>query len=182
MAGYDFNVQPAQIESPLGAYGKVMQIRQAQQGYQVGQVELQQKKQELADDQTFRNSMQDPSLRGKTIGEVADTLAASGHLSPAGWAKYKQLDITQRKDTAALTKDELDNRAKAHEATQQLYNNVMNLPDDQLQQNWPQIAQQYNSIPGNQKMPLDPNQPQSKQQLQQFAPLLDMNTHIYRVN
>jgi hypothetical protein len=51
----------------------------------------------------------------------------------------------------------------------------MEMPDDQLAANWPTIAQQYDAIPGNNKMPLNPQQPLTKQQLQSFGPMLSMH-------
>ena len=50
----------------------------------------------------------------------------------------------------------------------------MNMPDQQLAQSWPQVAQQIDSIPGN-KIKLDPQQPMTKQQLGQFGPFLSLN-------
>lgn len=47
MAGYDFTVQPAQIESPISRYGKLMQLRQGQQDADARKIELQQKQMEL---------------------------------------------------------------------------------------------------------------------------------------
>jgi hypothetical protein len=51
----------------------------------------------------------------------------------------------------------------------------MDMPDAQIAANWAQIAQQYDAIPGNNKTPLNPQQPMTKQQLQNFGPLLSMN-------
>jgi len=118
--------------------------------------------------------MQDPSLHGKTVGEVADVLAQKGAISQAGWVAAKKADLETRTSLAGLDEKTLANQKAAHTATQEIYNNVMNMPDDQLAANWPSIAQQYDAIPGNNKQPLNPNQPMTKQQLSQFGPLLGM--------
>lgn len=159
--------QMMQQESPL-------RLQALQQQTQAGQVALQQEQQSQQDNQSFRAAMQDPSLQGKTIGQIADVLAKSGHISQAGWSQAKKADVESRTALAGLDEKTLANQKAAHSATQELYNNVMNLPDDQLAANWPQIAQQYDAIPGNQKQPLDPNKPLTKQQLSQFGPALSL--------
>lgn len=182
-----------QPQSPLEAYAQVLGIQKQQQANQMaqqeepvrqqilgqqaqqGQMEIQQTQQAQQDNQTFRSAMQDPSNHGKTIGDIADTLVDSGHLSPQAWSALKKTDLEQRTSLATLTGDQLKNAKEAHAQTQELYNNAMNMPDDQLAANWPAIAQQYDAIPGNQKMPLNPNQPLTKQQLQQFGPVLSMH-------
>lgn len=154
--------------------------RQAlQQQVQGGQLQLQQQQQAMKDQQTFRSVMADPSMQGKTIGQVADTLASKGALSPQGLLELKKADVAQRQSLATLDDTTLKNLKEAHSQTQELYNNVMNMPDDQVQANWSQIAQQYDAIPGNQKVPLDPNHPLTKQQLAQFGPALSMGNAYF---
>lgn len=179
------NVRPPQQQDTLAQYGNLLQLRNAvqnaplqrqilQQQQQAGQIELQQQQQAQQDQQSFRTAMQDPSMQGKTIGEIADSLAKKGSLSPSTYQQLKKADIEQRTSLSNLDEKQLANLKSAHEATQNLYNNVMNMPDDQLAANWPQIAQQYDQIPGNNKMPLDPSKPMTKQQLQQFGPMISM--------
>jgi hypothetical protein len=156
-----------QQEAPLR-----MQALQTQA--QGGQLQLQQEQQAQQDQQSFRAAMQDPSLQGKTIGQVADALAQKGQISQAGWAQAKKADLDHQEAVQKLDTSKLANVKAAHEQTQQLYNGVMNLPDDQVAANWPQIVQQIQAIPGNEKLPLNPAQPMTKQQLQQFGPLLSM--------
>lgn len=159
--------QQRQQEAPLR-----MQALQTQA--QSGQLQLQQQQQAVKDQQSFRAAMTDPALHGKTIGEVADALAQKGQISQAGWVAAKKADLDNKTGLAKLDDTQLSNAAAAHKQTQELYNNVMNLPDDQLVANWPSIAQQYDAIPGNNKQPLNPNQPLTKAQLQQFGPLISM--------
>lgn len=151
-----------------------LQQQQAQQNVQEGGINLQQAQQGQKDQAAFRAALSAPENQGKTMGQVADELAHSGNLSPATYQSLKKADLEQQQSIANLTKDQLEATAKGHAQTQELYNNIMNLPDDQLAAQWPQIAQQYDSIPGNNKQPLNPQQPLTKQQLQQFGPLLSM--------
>lgn len=175
--------------SPLEMYGQMMGIKNAQQEQQLRQqqmqtgqlqqqgasLELQQQQQQMKDQQSFRAAMQEPGNHGKTIGDIADTLANQGSISMQGWQQMKKADIDQRTALATLDEKGLANASAAHQQTQELYNNVMNMPDEQLAQNWSQIAQQYDAIPGNGKMPLNPQQPMTKEQLQQFGPMLAMH-------
>lgn len=159
--------QMQQQEAPL-------RLQALQQQAQTGDLQLQQQQQSVKDQQAFRAAMTDPEFQGKTIGDVADHLAMKGAISQTSWMAAKKADLEQRQTLANLNKDQLANASAAHAATQQLYNSVMQLPDDQLAANWPQIAQQYDAIPGNNKVPLDPNKPLTKQQLSQFGPMISM--------
>jgi hypothetical protein len=157
-----------QQEAPLR-----MQALQTQA--QTGQLQLQHDQQLQKDDQTFRAAMQDPSLQGKTVGQVADVLAQKGQISQAGWAQAKKLDLEHQEAVQKLDTGKLANLAAAHKQTQEIYNNAMNLPDDQLAASWPQIVQQVSAIPGNEKVQLNPNQPMTRQQLQtQVGPALGL--------
>lgn len=150
-----------------------LQRQALQQQVQSGQLELAQNQQAAKDQQAFRAATQDPSLQGKTIGEVADALAQKGAISESAWQSAKKADTEHMTAIANLNETQLKAAKATHDQTQELYNNVMNLPDDQLAQQWPQIAQQFNAIPG-QKQKLDPQQPLAKQQLAQFGPLIAM--------
>lgn len=166
--------QMAQQQQLQGQQSQINQEQIKQQQLATQQAEQQQK-----DSEAFRAAMADPALKNKTIGEVADVLAQSGHISQAAWQGAKKADVDHRKELSELTEKDLKNRKEGHDATQILYNSAMNMPDDQLAANWPQIAQQYNAIPGNEKMPLDPNKPLTKQQLSQFAPVIDMGNAYF---
>lgn len=178
---------PAPIQSPdiAGNYQNLLQLSNSlqngalqregmQQENQQRAIQLQQAQQGQQDQAAFRAAMQDPSFQGKTIGDVADHLAKTGKISQTAWTQAKKADLEQRQTLATLDKDQLANMDAAHKQTQKLYDSVMDLPDDQLAAQWPQIAQQYDAIPGNNKQPMDPNQPLTKQQLQQFGPLISM--------
>jgi hypothetical protein len=184
---------PEPAASPVEQYANLMRLRQMQQAgvlqQQQGQINQEQlKQQQIAtqqaaqqqkDQQSFRSLMADPANQGKTIGELADVAAQNNAISPQAYTAAKKADVEHRKSLAELDDKALQNRKAAHDQTQNLYNNVMNMPDAQLQANWGQIAQQYNAIPGNEKTPLDPSQPLSKQQLAQFGPLIDMGNAYF---
>lgn len=164
-----------QQQQQIRAQQAPLQQQALEQNVQQGGLQLQQQQQELKDQQSFRAAMQDPSLQGKTIGQVADALAQKGAISQAGWAQAKKADLEHQEATQKLDTGKLANLKAAHDQTQQIYNNVMDMPDDQVAASWPQIAQQVNAIPGNEKMPLNPQQPMTKQQLGQFGPMLGMS-------
>jgi len=150
-----------------------------QQQVQTGQIDLQNTQQTQKDQQSFRQAMQDPANQGKGMGHIADTLAGSGQISMKGWQEMKKADIDQRTSLANLDEKSLTNAAAAHKQTQDLYNNAMNMPDDELSANWPSIAQQYDAIPGNSTVPLDPSKPMTKQQLSQHGPMISMQNAYF---
>jgi hypothetical protein len=150
------------------------QLQNEQTHGQAEQIGLQQAQQGQQDQQAFRAAMADPSMHGKTMGEVADALAGKGALSPATYQNSRNPTSSSARLTLNLDKPARTLK-EGHDANQTLYNNVMQMPDDQMQANWGQIAKQYDAIPGNQKMPLDPSKPMSKQELQQYGPFISMN-------
>jgi hypothetical protein len=170
----------------LSQFGQLMQLKNMKQQGQVNaeqlkqqQIATEQAQQQQKDQQAFRAAMADPTLQGRTIGEVADALAQKGAISQSSWQAAKKADVDHKKALAESDEKNLANMKAAHDQTQSLYNNVMNMPDDQLQANWPAIAQQYNAIPGNEKMPLDPNKPLPKQALAQFGPVISMGNAYF---
>jgi hypothetical protein len=181
-----FVAQQQQNQSDLvGNFARLQQLKSLiqnapvqqqilQQQAQSGQLQLQQEQQAQKDQQAFRDAMADPEMQGKSLGQIADALAKKGGLSAQTYSGLKKADLEQRQTLATLDKDQLANADAAHKQTQTLYNNAMNMDDATLAQNWPTIAQQYDAIPGNNKMPLDPNKPLTKQQLQQFGPMISM--------
>ncbi len=163
--------QQQQIQAQAAPYQQQILEQNAQQG----QMQTQQMQQSVQDQQAFRQAMQSPELQGKSIGQVADALAQKGAISPTGWQAAKKADLDQRETLQKLDTGSLDNAAKALTANKQLYESVMNSPDEQVAQNWQHIASQYDAIPGNNKRPLDPNQPLTKDQLSQFGPMLALH-------
>lgn len=146
---------------------------------QLGAAQVQEQQRAQKDQAAFRELTADPANKDKTVGELADLLAQKGQISQAGLVGAKKADLETRSALAKLDGTVLANQDAAHKQTQQLYNNVMNLPDDQLAANWPQIAQQYDAIPGNNKQPLDPNKPLTKQELSHFGPVIAMGNAYF---
>lgn len=177
----------AQQQPDLGEqYGRILALKnmmalaplqqqEAQQRIQEGQFQIQQDQQAIKDRQAFQSAMADPANQGKTMGEIADVLAHSNGISPQTWQALKKADVEQKTANANLTDIQLKAAKAAHDQTQELYNNVRNMSDEDVAKNWSSIAQQYDAIPGNTKMPLDPSQPLTKDQLKQFGPFLSMN-------
>jgi hypothetical protein len=162
--------QQSQIQQQEAPY----RMQALKQNAEAGKIALEEHQQQLAQQKAFGTYMSDPSVANKTLGGAADALARQGIISPQTYTTWKKADLDQRSTLATTTDTELKNMLAAHTATQQLYNNVMNLPEDQFALNWPSIAQQYDAIPGNNKKPLDPNHPMTKEQLKQFGPLISM--------
>lgn len=161
-------------ERPLRMQALQQEVQSGQIQQQAAQLGLQQQQQAMQDQEAIRNGLADPSLRGKSLSDVADHLAQSRSISPQMYQQLKKSDMEFRQNLATMDKTTLENLKAGHAQTQELYNNIMNLPDDQLAAQWPAIAQQYDQIPGNNKQPLDPSKPLTKQQLSQFGPLLSM--------
>jgi hypothetical protein len=161
--------QLQQQEAPLRQQALQQQVRS-------GQLQLDQQQQAQKDQEAFRVAAADPKLQGKTIGEIADVLAQSGNISQGSWQAAKKADLEHRETLQKLDTQKLAEQKAAHDATQQVYNGVMNLPDDQVAANWPSIVQQIKLIPGNENLQLNPAQPLNKQQLSQFGPLLTMQS------
>jgi hypothetical protein len=171
-------------EAPLRQQALQQQVQAGQQSLQNGQLSLQKEQQDQQDQQSFRAAMQDPSLHGKTIGEIADVLAQKGAISQGSWVAAKKADTEQRTALTNLDEKQAANLKNAYASTMPIYSNVMQMDDAQMAQNWPQIAQQYDAIwqPIMQENPkmfanrplLDPNHPMTKQQLAQFGPMLQM--------
>ncbi len=175
------NYQP---ETAMQGAAQMQQMQAGQQNRQINQEQLKaiqlenQQRQQQA--KAIQQQQQDQQViqqaiaanPGKTLGDVLPSL--QGKISQPSWDAAMEADQKIRKTNADMTEAEFKTHASQHAAYQQIYDGVMDLPDDQMQQAWPQIAQQVDSIPGN-KIKLDPSQPMPKAQFQQFGPFLGMN-------
>src|SRR5665213_3340933 len=99
------HIDPVQVPDMIGNYERVLRIKQMMQNaplqrqaleqqvqngqieQQKGQMDLQQGQQQQQDQQAFRAAMQDPSMQGRTIGEISDALAQKGAISQDAWQK-----------------------------------------------------------------------------------------------
>lgn len=183
--------QPQQ-SNPLQQYAQLMQLRQQQQNAplqqqalqqqvqngalegQQKQIELQNAQQGQQDQQALRALATDPSNKGKTVGDLADIALQSGKVSPQTYTQLKKSDLEQRSSLESLTKEQLANADASHKQLQQIYDTAQDMTPEQLQQNWPAIAQQANSVHSNTPLHLDPSQPLTKQQLSQLGPMIAM--------
>lgn len=183
---------PQQQANPIEQYGQLMQLKNAianqplqqqalQQQVQNGALEGQQKQIELQnaqqgqqDQQAIRALASDPSNKGKTVGDLADIALQSGKVSPQTYTQLKKADLEQRSALAGLDEKQLANADAGHKQLQQIYDAAQDMTPEQLQQNWSAIATQANSIHTNTPLHLDPNQPLSKDQLQQIGPMIAM--------
>src|SRR5437660_514425 len=146
------------------------QAEAGQQENQARQMQLQAGQQQAQDRQTVQQAMaQNP---GKTYADILPQLR--GKIRPDTWTALAETDQKISKGYSDQTEAELKTAQAQHGMYQQLYNSVMQMPDQQVLENWSAIAQQVDSIPGY-KIPLDPSKPMSKAQLQQFGPFLSLN-------
>lgn len=191
--------QPQQ--NPLEQYGQLLQLKNAianqplqqqalQQQVQGGaldnqqkQIGLQQAQQGQQDQQAIRQLAMDPGNKGKTVGELADMALQSGKIAPQVYTQMKKADLEQRTSLEGLTKEQLSNADASHKQLQQIYDTAQDMTPEQLQQNWPAIAQQANAVHTNQPLHLDPSQPMTKEQLQQYGPMIAMQrTYLDEAN
>lgn len=164
-------------ESPVEQMGKVIQLKSMlqnqklqQQTMQENEIDIKQKQKDQQDQQILQQQLQ--ASPGSTLHDILPSL--SGKIGANAWLKLKKADDDIQDNYRKKTKEELENAAAQHQQYQSVYDNIMNMPDEQVTANWPQIAQAINSVPGG-KLQLDPQQPKTKQELQQFAPLLSLN-------
>lgn len=163
------DVHPPQQPDPLGQYQKLVALRSLQNQQQLQQQEIQQNQQKITDTQAVRQYMaQNPQ---STLGDAANAL--KGKISLPAYTNLIDTDATIQQKHAMATDAQLKNLAGVHDAQQKIYNNVSNLSDEQLAKQWPQIAQEFNSIPGN-NFQVDPTQPLNKDQLQQHGVALGL--------
>lgn len=156
---------PTQGIERLLALKSMLGQQQLQQGkLQEQQSDLALKQQAVKDQQTVMSYMlQNPK---STFGDAAEAL--KGQVSLPAYTNLVDTDAQIRQKHATATQAELDNHQKVHDQQQRIYNNAANLSDEDLAKQWPSIAQEFNSIPGN-TAKVDPAQPLTKAQLQQHG-------------
>ena len=163
------DVHPPVQPDPLGQFQKLVALRSLQNQQQLQQQEIQQNQQKITDTQAVRQYMaQNPQ---STLGDAANAL--KGKISLPAYTNLIDTDATIQQKHATATDAQLKNQEAMHNAQQRIYNNVSNLSDEQLAKQWPQIAQEFNSIPGN-NFQVDPTQPLNKDQLQQHGVALGL--------
>lgn len=173
-------LQDAQQRAAMAPYQQQLLEQQTQQG----QMQNQTMQQDQQDNASFRAAMQDPSMRGRTIGQIADVLAQNGKISQKAWVGAKDADLKSQQTLGTMADNNLKTLDTAYKSTQPIYDIVQRMDDQTLAANWPTIAQRYDAIwqpviAANPQlkanMPiLNPNQPMTKAQIAQFGPMLSM--------
>lgn len=175
MMGQMMGIKSQQQEQEQRAALAPLQQQQAQQQVQSGQLTLEQQQQAAKDQQAFRAALQSPDNSGKTISDIADTLAHGGSISMQGWQQMKKADMEQRMQNAALTETQLKNNKESNGQLSSLYNNAMAMKPEEFASAWPTLVQQIMHIPAVQQMGLNPNQPMTQDQLSHIGPFLAMH-------
>ncbi len=179
MGGYQFYPAAANLRTPpqppslLDQLIRLQQFRGLQQDQQLRQEQIkgaemsnQATKLDKQDQETIRQTL--AANPGATYGDVLPMLR--GNIQPKSEAAL----VDAHHKMLTYMKEDFENAKSQHDMYGQIYNNVMNMPDDQVTARWPQIAQAISQVPGN-KIPVDPNRPMSKQQIAQFGPFLSLN-------
>ncbi len=175
-------VKPPDQPDPLGAFQKLMALRSLanqqqiqQQTIQTQQQEQQLRAQQIADQQLTQQYL--AQNKDATFADAAEAL--KGKISVPAYTNLMDTDATIKQKHSQATQADLDNQQKVHSEQQRLYNNAANLSDEDLAKQWPTIASQFNSIPGNQ-VKVDPNQPMTKAQLQQHGVALALQENYLK--
>lgn len=162
-------VQPPQ-QPDIGAnIQRLLALKSLMGQQQMQQQDIALKQQQVQDQKTVMGYMQQNPK--STFGDAAEAL--KGKISLPAYTNLVDTDAKIRQTHAAATDAELKNFQGVHDQQQKIYNNVAGLSDDDLAKQWPQISQQFNSIPGN-TAKVDPNQPLTKDQLQQHGVALGL--------
>ncbi len=163
------SIRPPQEPDLAGNVERLMALKSMLGSQQMQQQDIALKQQQVQDQKTVMGYLQQNP--GSTFGDAADAL--KGKISLPAYTNLVDTDATIRQKHAAATDAELKNFQGVHDAQQKIYNNVANLSDEDLAKQWPSIAQEFNSIPGN-TAKVDPNQPLTGQQLQQHGAILGL--------
>lgn len=167
--------QMQQQEAPLRQQALQQQVQGGQLANQDAQLQLQQRQQAVKDQQTVQAALADPQNQGKTIGEVLPSLR--GKISLPTFANLANTDFKLRQGLASLDASQLANRKNAYGQLQGIYDSVQEMQPDQLAASWPELANQINGVSktGGLNIALDPSKPMTLEQLDQYAPLLQLH-------
>lgn len=129
-------------------------------------MQLQMKQQQMKDQQTI---MQIASQFEGGLANPEALSALSGKISAATFIPLQKSLVDMRKDSAAASKDEIDNRIKTGDEMTGLITQAKQLPPDQYMQAWPQIFQKATEIDPRITKHLNPSQPVPQQALDGIA-------------
>jgi hypothetical protein len=151
-------VRPPEQPDLLGQAGKVLQLRQAQQGIQENDLALQQKQRQMQDQQTIMQ------VAAAHNGNLVDSLPElAGKISAATYVPLQKSIIDTQKAMADKTKIDLENEKAKGDQLLGLLTQAKQLAPDQYQAAYPQIAAQAMQI--EPKLKLNPQQPIPQQYL-----------------
>lgn len=149
-------------EDPLQSYGKVMGLQQMMQQQQSGAIDLQMKQQQQKDQQTVMQVL------AKHGGDMTSALPElSTKVSLPTLKDLQKFNLDTREKLAKIHESELPVLKDQNDRLSQLVNMASQLPPDQYQAQWPQLAQAALKIKPD--LQLDPNKPLPPQQLQQVG-------------
>lgn len=170
-------IKPPESADLLQKVGQIGALKNQQQAGQIQGQQLQQEKMQTAQMQRQQASYQAlqqalAAKPGSTLHDVLPGLASK--MDPQSWMTWDKADREQQKEVRDADAGKLANMAAAEKQKGALYEGVMGMSDDQtVVQNWPQIAETWNAIPGN-KTQLDPQKPMTKDQLSNLAPIIPL--------
>jgi hypothetical protein len=161
--------QPAQIPSGMQINNSLavlagQQQMNAQQAIktQSDQLALNQQKQFIDDSNTFRASL--VANKGDVDKSLQDVLPK---VSPLSYQQFYNQNLAHKKDLAVIAKDTLETHKDNLNRLGDLHDKTMAIPDDQYNEQWPQVAASGNNIDPN--LNLDPNKPIPKAQLESMG-------------
>lgn len=158
------SVRPPQEQDVTADVGRLVALKSMLGQQQMQQQEIALKQQQVKDQQTVMSYLQKNPT--SSFGDAANAL--KGQISLPAYSNLIDTDAQIRQKHAAATDAELKNSQGVHDQQQRIYDNAANLSDEDLAKQWPTIAQEFNNIPGN-TVKVDPSQPISKRQLQQYG-------------
>jgi hypothetical protein len=155
-------IKPVEQPDLLGNYGKVLAVKQAQQGIQENQLALQQKQRQMQDQQTI---METAAAHNGNLVDALPELA--GKISAASFVPLQKSIMDTQKAMADKTKIDLENDKAKGDQLLGLISQAKQLPPDQYQAAFPQIAAQAMKI--EPQLKLNPQQPIPQQYLDHVA-------------
>ncbi|MCU1301971.1 MAG: hypothetical protein JWQ87_2255 [Candidatus Sulfotelmatobacter sp.] len=163
-------LKPPPQPDMMGDMAKMMQLKSMQQGQQEGALDLQQKQRQMQDQQTI---MQVAQAHGGSLLSALPELA--GKISAASFIPLQKSIIDTQKSYAEKDKLDLENEKSRADQLLGVITQAKQLPPDQYQQMFPQIAAKAVEIEPRLKNQINPQQPIPQQMLDNVA--LGFATH-----
>lgn len=155
-------IKPAEQPDLLGHVGKALAVKGEMQQQQSQALQLQQQQRQLQDQQTI---MQAAAAHNGSLMDALPELA--GKISAASYVPLQKSIIDTQKAMADKKKIDLENEKASADQLLGLVSQAKQLPPDQYQQAWPQIAAQAQKI--EPRLQFNPQQPIPQQYLDHVA-------------